>query len=193
MNSVGKGFLGATAIPLVAPADSREASAVAEKIRERGATVVEVALRSDASMTLLEDLAVDDTMIVGAGTVITTDQVDWAVDHGARFIFTPGLDLEIVARSLARGVTVVPGVATATEVQRAVAIGLGTVKLFPISVIGGIGLVRAFAGPFPYMGLIPSGGITAETASEYLKEPNVCAVAGTWMLAAGRLTESESV
>ncbi|RXZ37623.1 keto-deoxy-phosphogluconate aldolase, partial [Agromyces binzhouensis] len=99
----------------------------------------------------------------------------------ARFVVSPGLADDVVERALARGVDVVPGVATATEVQRAVRLGLSRLKLFPAGQLGGLGLIRALAGPFPDVRFLPSGGVNSANAADYLADPNVFAVSGSWM------------
>jgi 2-dehydro-3-deoxyphosphogluconate aldolase/(4S)-4-hydroxy-2-oxoglutarate aldolase len=115
-------------------------------------------------------------VLVGAGTVLTADQVDQAVEAGAAFIVTPGFSPAVVVRCLVLGVPVLPGVGSAGEVMAALEHGLDVVKLFPAALLGGPAMVDALAGPFPGVRLVPSGGVTAETAPDYLARPTVLAV-----------------
>jgi 2-dehydro-3-deoxyphosphogluconate aldolase/(4S)-4-hydroxy-2-oxoglutarate aldolase len=115
-------------------------------------------------------------VLVGAGTVTTPAQVDRVVEAGAAFVVTPGFRPAVVERCLALGVDVLPGVATAGEIMGALDLGVDVVKLFPAEVLGGVALVDALAGPFPGVRLVPSGGVTAERAPDYLARPSVLAV-----------------
>ena len=103
--------------------------------------------------------------LVGAGTVLSADDVDAAIDAGAQYLVSPGLDEPCVHRAAERGIPFVPGVATATEVQRAQAAGLSHVKLFPAGALGGRSLIDALAGPFPQMRFLPSGGVDPHNLS----------------------------
>ncbi|MEO8094154.1 MAG: bifunctional 4-hydroxy-2-oxoglutarate aldolase/2-dehydro-3-deoxy-phosphogluconate aldolase, partial [Pseudolysinimonas sp.] len=118
---------------------------------------------------------------VGAGTVISTTDVAAALDAGAGFVVSPGFDDEVVAAVLMAGSAMLPGVATATEVQRAVRAGLDTVKFFPADRLGGLDTIRALAAPFPRVGFVPSGGVTGASAIDYLAHASVPAVSGSWM------------
>ena len=107
--------------------------------------------------------------------------MDQVADAGAQFVVTPGFAHDVVDRALERGLAVLPGVATPTEVQAAVRTGLQTVKLFPADLLGGLRMVRALAGPFPTVGFVPSGGVSPQNAGDYLRDLSVPAVSGSWM------------
>ena len=111
------------------------------------------------------------------------EQVDLAVEAGARFVVTPGLSARVVERCRELDVLVIPGVATATEVIAALDHGLDLLKLFPAEAAGGVALLRALHGPFPGVRLIPTGGVSAANAASYLALPSVAAVGGSWMVA----------
>jgi 2-dehydro-3-deoxyphosphogluconate aldolase/(4S)-4-hydroxy-2-oxoglutarate aldolase len=128
-------------------------------------------------------MAEDPAMIVGAGTVISTDQVDTAVAAGARFVVSPGFSHAVVRRCRELDVPVVPGVATATELMTALDAGITIVKLFPAEPLGGVRTLRSLAAVFPQVRFVPTGGITATNAATYLGEPSVLAVGGSWMVA----------
>ena len=119
--------------------------------------------------------------LVGAGTVLTAADVERAVEAGARFVVSPGFDDAVVARSADVGVPSVPGVATATEVQRAQAAGLARLKFFPAGPMGGLATIEALSAPFPGVLFMPSGGVGASNAAEYAGSHAVFAVSGSWM------------
>jgi 2-dehydro-3-deoxyphosphogluconate aldolase/(4S)-4-hydroxy-2-oxoglutarate aldolase len=120
---------------------------------------------------------------VGAGTVLTVEQADRAVEAGARFVVTPGFGPAVVNRCRELGVPVFPGVATATEIQMALDAGLSTVKFFPAEQLGGVAMLKALSAPFRSVRFIPTGGINAGNVASYLALPSVIAVGGTWMVA----------
>jgi 2-dehydro-3-deoxyphosphogluconate aldolase/(4S)-4-hydroxy-2-oxoglutarate aldolase len=126
-------------------------------------------------------MAAHGGLIVGAGTVLTPEQVDACAAAGAQFIVSPGFDEDVVARAQEAGLGVLPGVATATEVQRALRSGLTELKLFPADRLGGIAMIDSLRGPFPDLRFMPSGGVTAGNAVEYLAHPGVFAISGSWM------------
>ncbi len=146
-----------------------------------GIKTVEITLRTPAGLEAIRATSALGST-VGAGTVLTPQQVDECADAGARFIVSPGFDDDVVARAQERGLDVLPGIATATELQRALRAGLDTVKFFPADRLGGLPTISSLAGPFPYVGFMPSGGVTAANAAEYLAHPSVFAISGSWMV-----------
>jgi len=154
-----------------------------------GLPVAEVTLRSQGASSVLEALAARGDLLVGAGTVVSAEQVDLAADAGARFVVSPGVSASVVRRCQERDVPVVPGVSTATEIIAALDLGLDTVKLFPAEACGGLRTLAALAGAFPQVRFLPTGGITADLAPSYLAHPAVAAVGGSWMVAPGLLRD----
>lgn len=147
-----------------------------------GIGCAEITLRTDAGAGAIAAIAAAHPgFVVGAGTVLSTDDVDRVVDAGARFMVSPGLDLAVVQRALDRGLTALPGIATATELQRATRLGLDRVKFFPAEPSGGLPAITALSGPFPGVQFLPSGGVSAANAAAYLASPAVFAVSGSWM------------
>src|SRR5690606_7651281 len=130
--------------------------------------------------TALADLAAAGDLLVGAGTVLDGMQAEAAIDAGAAFLVTPGYADDVVSVAQRRGVPVVPGVATATEVLRARQSGLHVVKLFPAHLLGGLAYVSALSAAFTDMKFMLSGGISKETLVEHLAHPAVAAVSGSW-------------
>ncbi|KAA9159060.1 bifunctional 4-hydroxy-2-oxoglutarate aldolase/2-dehydro-3-deoxy-phosphogluconate aldolase [Amycolatopsis acidicola] len=166
-------------LPLWTP----ESVADAQRVAAIDVPVVEVALRTPEAMDALESLAARTNAVVGAGTVVRREQVDEAAERGASFIVSPGLSEEVVTHARDRGLAVLPGVSTPSDLMRAHALGLSRVKLFPAGLLGGVAWISALAAPFPGMRFMPSGGVTAENAETYLAHPAVFAVSGSWMLA----------
>lgn len=175
-------------IPVVVLADAGGARPLGDALLEGGLPVVEVTLRTPAGMRALAELADQSSILVGAGTVLTAAQAREAISVGAQFVLSPGLDLEVVATCQEAGVTVIPGVSTATDVMTAVKHGVRVVKFFPAEAAGGLAAISALSGPFPDVGFIPTGGITAASLAGYLRHPAVLAVGGSWMVAPELLT-----
>jgi 2-dehydro-3-deoxyphosphogluconate aldolase/(4S)-4-hydroxy-2-oxoglutarate aldolase len=169
------------ALPLHVPALPGDAVVAAAKAAAAGLGTLEIALRSDAAEEALA-LAVGGTVLVGAGTVIDTAQVDRVVSAGAGFIVTPGFHLPVVQRCLELGIPVLPGVATGGEIMAALSLGVSVVKLFPAHQLGGPTAIRALAGPFPQVRFVPSGGVTRGSAADYLALDHVIAISGSWLL-----------
>lgn len=174
-------------LPVVVIHDAVLAKPLGEALLKGGLHGVEVTFRTDAAEAAIRTLAKAPDLLVGAGTVLTVEQVDRAVDAGARFIVSPGFSLAVVRRAQALGVPVFPGVATATEIQAALEAGLDTVKFFPAEQLGGAAMVKALAAPYRGLRFIPTGGITSAKLRQYLDIPAVLAVGGTWMVAADLL------
>ncbi|HYN94453.1 MAG TPA: bifunctional 4-hydroxy-2-oxoglutarate aldolase/2-dehydro-3-deoxy-phosphogluconate aldolase [Pilimelia sp.] len=177
-------IMGATRlVPVVVLADAKAADPLAEALLAGGLRTAEVTFRTPAAADAIREMARRPEFFVGAGTVLTPEQVDRAVDAGARFVVTPGFAPRVVARCVERGVPVFPGVATGTEVQMALDAGLSTVKFFPAEQLGGIAMIKALSAPYRDVKFIPTGGVTTGNLAGYLAHPAVLAVGGTWMVA----------
>ncbi|MEU4380773.1 bifunctional 4-hydroxy-2-oxoglutarate aldolase/2-dehydro-3-deoxy-phosphogluconate aldolase [Micromonospora echinofusca] len=181
-------------LPVVVLDAARDAAPLADALVRGGLRSAEVTFRTDAAAEAIRVMSERPDLLVGAGTVLTPDQVDRAVEAGARFVVTPGFSPQVVARCQERGVPVFPGVATGTEIQMALDAGLDTVKFFPAEQLGGVGMIKALAAPFRSVRFIPTGGVNTGNLADYLALPAVLAVGGTWMvapdlIAAGRWDE----
>jgi 2-dehydro-3-deoxyphosphogluconate aldolase/(4S)-4-hydroxy-2-oxoglutarate aldolase len=174
-------------LPVVVIDDAATADPLAEALVAGGLPCAEITFRTAAAADAITAMAARGDLTVGAGTVLTPDQVDRAVDAGARFIVSPGFSAAVVTRSRELGVPVYPGAATATEIQMALDAGLTTVKFFPAEQLGGAAMVKALAAPFRQVRFIPTGGVTTDGLDRYLALPSVLAVGGTWMVAADLL------
>jgi 2-dehydro-3-deoxyphosphogluconate aldolase/(4S)-4-hydroxy-2-oxoglutarate aldolase len=170
-------------IPVVPALAADGALALAAALKDGGLPLLEMTLRSANAVELLRRLAADEEMLVGAGTVIRAEQVDQALDAGARFVVTPGVSAAVLERCRDLAMPVIPGVATATEVIAALDHGIDVLKLFPAEAIGGVATLKALAAPFPEVRFVPTGGVSAENAASYLRLPAVSAVGGSWMVA----------
>lgn len=170
-------------VPVVVLDDVSRAADLGAALVAGGLPIAEVTFRTPDAAAVLGRLAERGDLMVGAGTVITAEQVDRAQAAGARFVVSPGLSADVVRRCQALDLPVFPGVSTATEIIAALDLGLDTVKLFPAEACGGLPTVKALSAAFPQVRFMPTGGITAATASDYLAHPAVVAVGGSWMVA----------
>jgi len=182
-NEVSNALLRRRIIPVVVIEELETARPLAEALDRGGLPVAEVTFRTDVAADAVRLLADERRLLVGAGTVVLPEEVDLAVEAGARFIVMPGFSHRVVERCRELDVLVIPGVATATEVIAALDHGLELLKLFPAQVAGGVALLRALQGPFPGVRWIPTGGVSAANAASYLALPSVAAVGGSWMVA----------
>jgi 2-dehydro-3-deoxyphosphogluconate aldolase/(4S)-4-hydroxy-2-oxoglutarate aldolase len=130
-------------------------------------------------------------MLVGAGTVLTTDQVDRAVNAGARFIVSPGLNPKIVQYCLDKNIPITPGTSNPSDIEAALEFGLEAVKFFPAEAAGGLAMIKAMAAPYTSMKFMPTGGISAKNINEYLAYPKILACGGSWMVKDERIKAGE--
>lgn len=172
-------------VPVIVLDDPGLARPLADALAEGGLPCAEVTLRTPRAAEVLTVMARDPRLVAGAGTVLTVAQVDAAIDAGATYIVTPGYSRDVVRAGQDRGIPVIPGVATPTEIQMALADGVTLVKFFPAEAIGGARALSAMAGPFPMLRFIPTGGISPGNLESYLALPSVAAVGGSWMVAPG--------
>jgi len=168
-------------IPLATISDTDAIDAIGDGLLRGGLPVVEVALRGELGLIAIDRLAKRVDLLVGAGTVLNVPQARAAIEAGARFVVTPGIDADVVRFVRDAGIPIIPGVLTPTEVQTARELGLRRVKLFPAGVFGGLALLSALADVFRDMTFMPSGGVTPETLGSYLAHPAVFAASGSWI------------
>lgn len=169
-------------VPVVVLDDAADADALAGALVAGGLPVAEVTFRTDAAPEAIRVMSDRGDILVGAGTVLSPDQVDVAVAAGARFVVSPGLSRAVVERCGEHGVLALPGVVTATEIQAALELGLSMVKYFPAETAGGAPAIAALAAPFRDVRFVPTGGIGPKNLHEYLAIPAVAAVGGSWMV-----------
>src|SRR5664280_2633828 len=169
-------------VPVVVLDSASDAGPLGAALVAGGLPVAEVTFRTAAAEDAIRTLSDRGDMIVGAGTVLTVEQVDRAVAAGARFIVSPGLSKAVVERCGEHGVAVLPGAVTATEIQAALELGLTTVKFFPAATSGGIAAITAVSAPFGDVRFVPTGGIGPGNVQDYLRLAAVLAVGGSWMV-----------
>lgn len=169
-------------VPLVQSDDPKTALKISEALLEGGLDVLEVVLRTDAALDCLEAIAKEfPNAHVGAGTVLSADQSYEVIRRGASFIVSPGLDAASVKVAKDANIPILPGIATATELQQAWNMGLRTVKLFPASLVGGPKILKALSSVFRDVRFMPTGGVNPANLNEYLNVPAVLACGGSWL------------
>ena len=182
----------ARVVPVVTIEDAAGAVPLARALVAGGLPVVEITLRTPAGLDALRAAAAGvPGALVGAGTVLDAAAADAAMDAGARFVVSPGLVEAVVEVCRHRGVLALPGIATPTELLRAMDLGCQTVKLFPASVLGGTALIHALTALGTGAAFVPTGGIALETARDYLAIREVVAVGGSWMVPADRIAAGD--
>ncbi|MFZ4763893.1 MAG: bifunctional 4-hydroxy-2-oxoglutarate aldolase/2-dehydro-3-deoxy-phosphogluconate aldolase [Roseimicrobium sp.] len=170
-------------VPAIVLDDAAHAAPLAEALIEGRLPCAEVTLRTPASLEALKAMsAYSDQLIVGAGTVMSIAQADEAIAAGARFLVSPGMDAGLIHHCMEKGIPIIPGACTPTEVMLAVNLGLECVKFFPAGAYGGLPVLKALHGPFPDMRFMPTGGMSLEMLPDYLSFRPVLAVGGTWMV-----------
>ena len=168
-------------VPVITIDDPAKAPDVAAALVAGGIGCGEITLRTPGAMDGITAITAIPGFVSGAGTVLTVEQVDRCVDAGAQFLVCPGFDDEVVARAQMHDIAILPGVATATEIQRALKAGLNVVKFFPADRLGGLDTIKALAAPLTDVGFVPSGGVSPSNIVEYLAHPAIFAVSGSWM------------
>lgn len=166
--------------------------ALAETLVENGLPVIEVTLRTPGAMAAMHVMAKVPGAIVGAGTVLTPDQLKHSIDAGAQFIVSPGLTDTLAAAAIDSGIAYLPGVATAGEIMRGMEHGLEHFKFFPATTSGGLPALKALAAPFFTARFCPTGGISPAAAPEWLGHLSVLCVGGSWVVPAGE-TDLEAI
>lgn len=169
----------------------RDAAPLARALCAGGVPVAEVTYRAagaDKAIRIMRETCPE--MLVGAGTVLTAEQVDKALDAGAQFIVTPGFDAELVVYCQEKGLPIYPGCTTPTDYHAALKFGLEVLKFFPAEQSGGLAKIKAMSAPFPMFKVMPTGGISLKNLKEYLSSPIVAACGGSYMVTAD-LTDNQ--
>ena len=171
-------------VPVVVLDDAKDAEPLAEALIRGGLPCAEVTFRTAAAEESIRRMTAKfPEMLVGAGTVLTTEQVDRAIAAGAKFIVAPGLNPVTVKYCLEKGIPVFPGVLTPSEIEQALSLGLQVVKFFPAEPSGGLKMIQAIAAAYVGLKFMPTGGINAKNVGEYLAdEKHILACGGSWMV-----------
>ena len=168
-------------IPVVVIDDAAKAGDTAQALLAGGVGVMEVTLRTEAGLKVIENVAKScPDLVIGAGTVLSLAQCKEAISRGASFIVSPGYDGEIVDYCLKNNMPVFPGCVTPTEITVAIKAGLDAVKFFPANVYGGLAAIKALSAPFPKIKFIPTGGVDGKNLADFIL-PQVLAVGGSWI------------
>lgn len=183
MNKVLESLKEIGIVPVVVLDDAKDAAPLAEALIEGGLPCAEVTFRTAAAEESIRIMAEKyPEMLVGAGTVLTIDQVNRAVKAGAKFIVSPGLNPQVVQYCQNIGVPITPGIQTPTEIEQALGLGLDVVKFFPAEPAGGLKMIKAIAAPYTTLTFMPTGGINAQNVKEYLAYNRILACGGSWMV-----------
>ncbi len=175
-------FSHAGIVPVVVIDHAGDAMPTARALLDGGVDVMEITFRTDAAAGAIRAVSEGcPEMLVGAGTVITLAQCRQAVEAGARFIVAPGYDEEVVSWCVEKGVPILPGCVTPTEIMAAMKHGLTVLKFFPAGVYGGLSAMKALSGPFKGIKFVPTGGVGPQNAGEYGAAPFIHAVGGSWV------------
>jgi len=179
-------------IPVLTIERAEHAVPLARALVAGGVCVLEVTLRTEAGEAAARAIAAEvPEATVGLGTVLTARDLALAHTLKLAFAFSPGATPELLNAASTLGVTFIPGIASASELMAAMARGFKTVKLFPAEAVGGIGTLRALAGPFPEARFCPTGGISEDKVTDYLALSNVVAVGGSWLVTAADLERQD--
>jgi len=190
LRDIAEHVMKAGLVPVVVIADVKNAPDTAKALLAGGLDIMEITLRTSAGLEAIKSVknAYPD-MYIGAGTVLTLEQARQAVANGAEFIVSPGFCEEIVKWCLDKGIAIFPGCVTPSELTKAYALGLNTVKFFPANIYGGCKGMKALHGPFPMLTFIPTGGINADNLSEYADKSFVHAIGGGWLADTKKIKE----
>jgi 2-dehydro-3-deoxyphosphogluconate aldolase/(4S)-4-hydroxy-2-oxoglutarate aldolase len=170
-------------IPVIIIDEAENSVPLANALIDGGLPVAEITFRTKAARESIEKIAKEfPNMLVGAGTVLSIDNVKNAVDAGAKFIVSPGLNPKVVEYCLENKIPITPGIATPTEIERALEFDLEVVKYFPAEALGGLNYLKAISAPFPKLKFIPTGGIDEKNILNYLQFSKVIACGGSWMV-----------
>lgn len=183
MNEVIEQFEKIGIIPVVVLEDAKDAKPLGQALMEGGLPCAEVTFRTGAAEESIRVMSEEfPEMLVGAGTVLTTQQVDRAVAAGAKFIVSPGINPVVAEYCVKKKIPIVPGTCTPSNIETALGFGLDVVKFFPAEAAGGLKYIKAVAAPYTGVRFMPTGGINADNVKEYLKYDRILACGGSWMV-----------
>lgn len=170
-------------VPVVVIHHAKDAAPLAKALCDGGLPCAEVTFRTDAAEESISIMTREfPQMLVGAGTILTTEQAGCAIDAGAKFIVSPGLNPKVVSYCMEKGIPIIPGIITPSEIELALALELEVVKFFPAEAAGGLNMIKALSAPYPNIKFMPTGGINAANLNSYLAFPKVLACGGSWMV-----------
>jgi len=171
-------------VPVIAIENLEDALPLAKALQKAGINIMEITLRTACALKAIERISKElPSMNVGAGTVCNAKDVEDAINHGAAFVFSPGINEELIKSTKEYDIALIPGVSNASEVMLAQNNALYHCKLFPATAVGGVTLLKAFAGPFSAMKFCPTGGLNINNMKDFLNLKNVLCIGGSWIVA----------
>lgn len=170
-------------VPVVAISDATKAEQLAAALVAGGLPIAEITLRTPASLDALRIAAKNKDLLVGVGSLRNSEDLKKAIDVGAQFAVSAGFSPSVAIEAFKQGIPYFPGVSTPTEMLQAINEGITTLKFFPAETLGGVNALKAMSAPFPGISFMPTGGVSANNAADYLALPSVIAVGGSWMVA----------
>lgn len=183
MNAVIKEISNIGIVPVIALDNAKDAAPLAKALIKGGLPCAEVTFRTAAAKEAIQIMSKEfPKMLVGAGTVLTTTQADEAIAAGAKFIVSPGLNPKVVKHCIEKGIPVIPGCATPSDIEAALELGLEVVKFFPAEAAGGLDMIKAMSAPYTNIKFMPTGGVNIHNLNNYLNFKKVIACGGTWMV-----------
>ncbi len=192
MENIIKEISAAGVVPVVKIDDSKDAVALAAALRYGGLNCAEITFRTSAaeeSIKLISEKFPD--MLIAAGTVLTPEQADKAMNAGAKFIVSPGLNPEVVEHCKKKGYPIIPGVCTPTEIEKALSLGLTYLKFFPAEAAGGVKMIKSLAAPYTMVKFMPTGGINTSNLKDYLACKAIFACGGSWMVPSDKIASGD--
>ena len=170
-------------LPVIKLNDAKDAVPLAKALCEGGLPCAEVTFRTDAARESIAAMTkAYPEMLVGAGTVLNTEQVDAAIEAGAKFIVSPGLNPDTVEYCVKKGIPILPGCSSPSDIEQAIKYGLNVVKFFPAEAAGGLKAIKAMAAPYGQMRFMPTGGINTKNLADYLSCDKILCCGGSWMV-----------
>ncbi|MDD2980103.1 MAG: bifunctional 4-hydroxy-2-oxoglutarate aldolase/2-dehydro-3-deoxy-phosphogluconate aldolase [Hespellia sp.] len=192
MNEILEQFQKIGIIPVVVLNDAKDAKPLAKALIDGNLPCAEVTFRTEAAAESIRVMSeAYPELLVGAGTVLTTQQVDQAVSAGAKFIVSPGLNPCVVSYCIQKGVPVCPGIVTPGEIEQAMELGLDVVKFFPAEPSGGLPMIQAMCAAYTTLKVMPTGGINEKNVVDYLKNDKILACGGSWMVKSSLIENGE--
>ena len=169
-------------VPVVVLNNAEDAVPLARALLKGGIDFMEITFRTECAAESIALIAKEvPEMTVGAGTVINLEQAERAVENGAKFIVSPGLDVGVVTWAQDRDIPIIPGCVTPTEIMKAISLGLNVVKFFPADVFGGIKAIKALSAPFGQVKFLPTGGVSEANLKDFIENKSVAAIGGSWV------------
>lgn len=176
-------------IPVVAIENAQDANQLADALIKGGLPCAEITFRTAAAIDAMRIMARRGDILVGAGTVLTVDQIKAAVDVGAQFMVSPGFNPRVVRYCVENNITITPGISTPSDIEAALECGVEVLKFFPAEAFGGLKTLKAMSGPYGNVRFVPTGGISPANLVEYLQFPKTLACGGTWVAKAALIAE----